>query len=837
MTDNWKQARKSKAQNLNLTSAYSFQIKRPDSLVTIVSDDASRGISFDEISEDLLRVIYLMENEKSPATIKSIKTILKKIPATYAHFIPTWTDKNDMDLLHHVIINNCPEIVHFLLAECNWFPVTYMPEANPYAHLAAIFGHKECLRQLLNYRPNDYFTASKHILKLPSTIRKKTKFNETTNKGVKKQINKLLGKIQSSENIVEMTLLQDQTELGNITDVSNTLADEFKALEGDRKLHSRGIRRLKNAQYSRKLSTAGSRSRKHEKVTFATSVSDKRHTAKDFSDIAKFQISDRGKDDKDAKYQKLPLGTANKKHIISVYCDEFSEAPQGVVKGAGQQVLIKYYGGMTKLKHESAQPPGTLDIKRNTSIMPSISTQRNTSKLVTEEKTSATVEQRNARVDSAFPKIVEAGVRGKGKYKDFQLKIESRKIYPKDQSKSLRNKTPLSLAAEYGHLECVQMILETHILRNHPTIAVKEPLTLATKAKSPDAILFLMNQRISIPDYQSAVLTAIRDMYPDCLTALLAQKSKERHSLFDGVNLYHILYTQTLMSDYRFEMLPVMTNVLISSGEDVNAHNVYCTFPIYTLINCAFNISIGKQIFFYINCLKMLLENKANCHYDEVKDQKLSSQGQSFSRSSYSSAINCILENAVNSTNYFENTRSSKIFMKKLISTVTACDRTNRRILNDILFNYMDTVCLLGIDRYIVKCLLRYGSNPDFCLAKKYAINAYFDNILPYLSRFEVNPNSADDQDINALLLLCRGMSYRCLKEAQLIFLNENLMQCPIQALPLFRYFSYGLNELLRSPRPLLEILGHFMWLRFRRNEKKVKALPLPDEIIAFILP
>lgn len=176
--------------------------------------------------------------------------------------------------------------------------------------------------------------------------------------------------------------------------------------------------------------------------------------------------------------------------------------------------------------------------------------------------------------------------------------------------------------------------------------------------------------------------------------------------------------------------------------------------------------------------------------------------------------------------------------MKRLISLVTTSDRTNRRILNDVLFNYMDTVCLLGIDRYIVRCLLRYGANPDFNPGNKYAINVYFNNILPYLAKFEVeNSYHAHENDVNALMAICNRMTYKCLRDAQSIFLNENLLQCPVQALPLFRHFSYELNELLMSPRSLMGLVAQFIWLRSRRNEKRIRELPLPDELIAYILP
>ncbi|BFY98333.1 hypothetical protein BsWGS_01373 [Bradybaena similaris] len=840
MNDKWNRASNSEAQNPGFVYDYSSHSKSRDSLIAPASDEP-RGFSAEEISEYLLNVVRMLEDGKTAGIKKSIKVMLKKIPAMYAALIPTWKDNNDMDLLHHVIVNNSPDTLDFLLSESNWFPATYMPTENPYAHLAAVFGHTECLRRILNYRPNDYFSGSIHTLRLPSTIQKKVKLTDTMKKGVKRQINKLLGKIQMSADIVENSILQDK---GGIKDVDNTLAEELRVLEANKKVFNRGINNIKSTQLMRRNTTGASGSRRQE------GANSNKHTSKDSNEATKAQDSGvRAKDTPIARegardvqhpvYKKSSVGAVNKKHMISVYSDAFSDGPQGVVQGAGQKVIVKYSEDIVKSKPEKSSFPEIVWPSKNLSLLPVISVQKVASKLPVDISKPTQLDYR-PRAESVviFPKKMEAGVRGKGKYKEFQLKIESRKVYPKDNAKNLRNKTPLSLAAEYGHLDCVQMILDTYILRNYPTTAVKEPLTLATKAKSPDTILFLMNQRISVADYQSAVLTAIREMYPECLTALLAQKTKERQSLFDGVNLYHVLYTQSLMTDYRYEMLPIMTSVLISNNVDVNAHKVYSTFPLYTLINCAFHVSIEKQIFYFLKCLKMLLDSKANPHYDELRDERFTCTGQSFSRKAYSSAINCILLNAVDSTHFLPNIRSCKLYMKKLISLVTTYDRTNRRTLNDVLFNYMDTVCVFGIDRYIVRCLLRYGANPDFNAGNKYAINVYFNNILPYLAKFEVEHSfDAHENEVRALMAICNRMTYKCLKDAQLIFLNENLLQCPVQALPLIRHFSYELNEILMSPRSLLAIVAQFIWLRFRRNDRRVKELPLPDDLIACILP
>ncbi|BFY98334.1 hypothetical protein BsWGS_01374 [Bradybaena similaris] len=845
-------------QSLTFAEAYIQQMKLRESANRRLSQTSVK-ISDDEIIDTLLKIVSILQDEQNHAALKLIKYRLKQIPLASSNLVGTWVDDDGLDLLHHSIINNCPEMVEFLLTEPEWFPPTYMPKKNPYGHLTAMFGFTECLRLIMTYRPCDYFSGSSpnHVIKLPAYVRKKLKSPDALRSNVNKQMEKLLHKIKSSTEWTENSMKFSSGKTLDMNDVGDVLKSELEELEKAKKQQDATVHRFRGLGLSGKAvkgdkpsSAAGQRVSATTTSLAATQApsAEAKTTLRDAPDrklIAPYK-TDKVQEIRYYNFHKLemPKRSVEARHRITVDWDVFGEDPIGVVKGAGEKVMVTHTANSLKERHDLTilgtlqKPEESGKIKTSNLQARKVSENRKTPK----RKSTSTSRNTASNRDSSsvlFPKVVEHGVRGKKKYKDFKLTLEPQNLTLKDDSGNLRNKTPLSIAAQYGHLECVQMILDTFIMKNHPTMAVKEPLTLATIAKSPDAIILLMGQKLTKTDYQCAILTAIREMYPDCLTALLVHKNKERQSLFDGVNLYHILYTQSLMSDYRYEMLPIMTNVLINSNEDVNGHSVSCTFPLYTLINCSFNISIGKQIFYYVECVKILLENKANPHFDEVEMFKLAGgSGQSFSRSAYSSAINCILESAINSTNFFEHAQHSKIFMKKLITTVTTCDKTSRRILNDVLFNYMNTVSSIDLDRYIVRCLLRYGANPDFRNEGTYAINVYFDNMLPYLTRFEVNSTYSKWQhELSALMLVCRGMSYKSLREAKMIFLNEHLLRCPIQALPLCRYFSYLINEMLTSPRPLVDLAAQFIWVRLKRNEKRAKMLPLPDEIISLIVP
>ncbi|RUS91585.1 hypothetical protein EGW08_000700, partial [Elysia chlorotica] len=402
------------------------------------------------------------------------------------------------------------------------------------------------------------------------------------------------------------------------------------------------------------------------------------------------------------------------------------------------------------------------------------------------------------------------------------------------------NKTPLSYAAERGHIDCVYYLLETVVMKRNPSLGTKEPLTLATKARSPESIMLLLTieKRVTSTDYLSAVMLSIREMYPECLISLLTNKGKSRHTVFDGTNLYHILFSQSVISSRRYELMPEMTRALVSSKEDVNAHGSPRTYPMYTLINCAFNITVGKQIFFFIDCLYILLECKANPHFDETRSLRAYSTTEKFTRQAYTSAISCVFESAKNSVNFFESTYWSNLFMKKFITTIEMHDLTPRRVLNNVLFDYMEAVCVLGLDRTIVRCLLRYGANPDFKKNDKYPVNVYFDQIFPYLTKFEIVDTSGYyKQELHTLMIIARSMSLHCQSEALSIFLTDHLLTAPIQALPISREFASLMGQMVRTPRPLLQLVINCIWVATKRNKKKVRDLPIPEVYMASIIP
>ncbi|CAL1541611.1 unnamed protein product [Lymnaea stagnalis] len=779
--------------------------------------------SYVDLETAMLKIVRILE-EGSAAGLKLIKSLLSTVTESFVLPASSWRDTNNLNILHYAIINNRPDVINYLLTDTVFFSKSHMPSLNPYAHLAALVGYKECLRIVLQNRPWDFFRISQpsHFLKLPDEIMKRLKMKETIKSN-------LMDKIKACTDTAEEEL---KTRVSQ--DMESAFFEESK--KGPKKPFDKRRRSqpfLKTSKHD-EVSTTPQKDKPKPSLQKVFDVKPIIHieTAKTDSALKKIEEEQR----KELALRKRKMG----KHVITVYWDVMSNDPGGIVKGAGLPAVVNFVNTlqvsrpciMKEFDYKSKlYRPVSHGVRR--SIGPA-------KRKSTEPALSSTMLSSDSPKPLVQNKRIEVGVRGKKKYKEFRIKIDHRETREPDEAQKFMNKTPLTIAAERGHLDCVKFLLEQVILKNNPMIASREPLTLATKARCPEAILLLVDKKMSRWDYQSAVLVAIRELFPDCLSALLSINGKERTSLFDGANLFHVLYSQSLIADYRYEMMPEMTRVLISCKENVNAHNVHRTFPMYTLISCAFNITVMKQMYYYIECLVLLLEAKANPQYSEERAEKdgVKNLGLSFTRKSYSSAINCILESAKTSLDYFEKPYWSKLFLKKFVMTVEYHDRTKRVPLNDVLFEYMKFAYILGLDRSVIKSLLRYGANPDFRKAGKFAINIYFDSILPYLTRFEViDSYDRYEKELNNLLLICHSMTHRCLNDALKIFLDDHLLCTPIQALPICRYFSHLINEMVKSPRPLVEIASQAIWLCLGRNKFRAQSLGLTTEMYNLVVP
>ncbi|CAL1541612.1 unnamed protein product [Lymnaea stagnalis] len=787
-----------------------------------------------------MKVIVRAVTSDASVAVSLVQSLLHPLSEPLTHQVTIWKDENNLDLLHHAIINKKHELIDHLLSSTSLFPQSYIPPANPYAHLAAMLGYKDCLRVILRHRPNDFFkvTNPHQRMILPEHILRGVKHH--LGGRIEAKMNLLLQKIKT------LTQSASLLEIAKNTSLSLLLEEDGKTVQRRRRGRLPPLVKPpgsdEETEQKQPVPPVAVRSnRTEQKDRKVKSPPHTKHVQKVPDAVEKKQRT----------VTPLPIVVeAVKKHmsgqhVITVSWDVLSAENHGVIRGAGFPVKVNFNGDAS-----SSRPGVTLE-KIPTSLK---SFKRCLSPCYKHDEVRVTCSQlkrtavvqlkhrystasSDSDLSAKAKKVIELGVRGNKKYKSFKPKLEQRMHDSEDSTFSAYNKTPLTLASEFGHLDCVLFILEHTIQKRAPQLNINNPLTLAIQARNPQAVLLLLNSKWSQGDFQCAVLLSIRELYPEGLAALLSEKKKKSGALIGGANLFHLLYTQSLV-DLRYEMMPEMTRVLINCKEDVNAHNIPRTYPLYTLICCAFNVVDVKKLVYFIECMKMLLEARANPHFYEEGNQGDFTKTE-FSRKGFSSAMNCIFDSAKSSIEYFENRNWSRLLLKKFVATVEKYDQSNRRILKYDLFNYIRIIsCTIGVDLSVIKSLLRFGADPDVKESNKYSINVYFDLILPYLTKFEVI-DSYDRylKELSDLMFICHGMSYTCLREALDIFLNEHLLNPPIQALPVCRLFSYLMHNMVKSPRPLTEITSNAIWILLNRNRKRALMLPIPSDLLAYVIP
>lgn len=364
-------------------------------------------------------------------------------------------------------------------------------------------------------------------------------------------------------------------------------------------------------------------------------------------------------------------------------------------------------------------------------------------------------------------------------------------------------KTPLTLAAERCHADTVNAILEVLFSRKVFRKSVSYgPLLMATKSMSPEAILSLLQlQEISNIDYHESVLEAIRQLLPDCMIALLTNPPPKCKSIFDGANLYHMVYTQCMdAGDERYQMLPVMTRALIYCEKDVNTYTKPNTFPLYSLITNSFNASSTKKLYDTFECLQILLEAGANPYFIETS---LYEKRNMLMRPAFSSIFDCIFENTSKSLNIHTNPDIPLLIMKN--TTLLALDTQKIPSINSrcyshkILFGYLEKACSWGLDKQILTKMLCCCIDPNETINDRYAVNIYFDSLFKYVLEFEISQCSdyyKNEMDI--LIILCQHMIPENLREAAKILLNQYIRGIPVEAVPVTRYFLYLVDGLIK---------------------------------------
>jgi hypothetical protein len=413
--------------------------------------------------------------------------------------------------------------------------------------------------------------------------------------------------------------------------------------------------------------------------------------------------------------------------------------------------------------------------------------------------------------------------------------------------------SPLDVAADEDHVDCVRLILDQTIVKKNPDHAKDGYTSLACVADSATAVKHLLKAKPERADLRKAVEIAMHRSQPECLDLLLTYGVKT-DSMFDKMNLYHVLYTYssavTFLRD-GYSRLPRMTSVLVRHKYDVNACSPTNTYPMYSLLRnclCAHDYTHTQH---YLECLKLLLKAGANPNFDEFKFEVLQHRKGKKSvhgRPAFSSALHCLLDTVEMYAAFF----SSKALAVKYIiqcadilvqnraqvNVIGRVGNHSNAMLGSVLHQYARTCVTIGVDNEVMKFLLRQGADPDGKVKGKFMINTFCDTLFGNLGSmppWKVQPDMTSD--VKQILDICYHMSRPSLKEAHQMLKKEYAHNPAASVKKYLPVVASALEKQYEEVWPLKRHCKHLLWRLCKRDAHNVHALPCTSRLKTDILP
>ncbi|KAK3097290.1 hypothetical protein FSP39_008394 [Pinctada imbricata] len=164
----------------------------------------------------------------------------------------------------------------------------------------------------------------------------------------------------------------------------------------------------------------------------------------------------------------------------------------------------------------------------------------------------------------------------------FSYKTKSDQARTNFDDHDREKKTPLDLAGKHGHLKCVNTILDhyqSQSFRSGKFKGNEDYIEMTCKLDSPHALRLLLSQSPTEEEIKKAVGAALKNARPECLDVLLRLKTN-LSSLFEGMNLYHVLYSYSLSFDKKwYERLLAVTTVKSRKFEGIALHGYLKLIP------------------------------------------------------------------------------------------------------------------------------------------------------------------------------------------------------------------------------------------------------------------
>ncbi|KAL4233476.1 hypothetical protein ACF0H5_008157 [Mactra antiquata] len=224
---------------------------------------------------------------------------------------------------------------------------------------------------------------------------------------------------------------------------------------------------------------------------------------------------------------------------------------------------------------------------------------------------------------------------------------------PTESSQNLTSETsmvtPLDVAGECGHVDCIRSILDVSSIRTKLGIKGSDNhLSAACASSSSSALRLLLKQRPSSEDIKSAIGTALKQANAECLDVLL-KCNTSLTSLFGGMNLYHVLYSYCFsFKKTWYESFLAVTSVLLKHKQNPVCAIPFRTYPLYSLISHTPASDFGRTFPYIAACMVVLLNAGVDPNFNEVhfeSEHEGKNVQTAFGRGAFPSALHCLYGN------------------------------------------------------------------------------------------------------------------------------------------------------------------------------------------------
>ncbi|XP_062577317.1 uncharacterized protein LOC134239170 [Saccostrea cucullata] len=417
-----------------------------------------------------------------------------------------------------------------------------------------------------------------------------------------------------------------------------------------------------------------------------------------------------------------------------------------------------------------------------------------------------------------------------------------------DREANETKQTPLDLAGKSGHVGCIKTILDHFhgkFVQEKRFKGNEAYIEMACQLDSPFALCTLLSDRPSDEEIKSAVGAALKNARPECLDVLL-QLRTDLSTLFEGMNLFHVLYSYTLSFDKKwYERLLAVTTILIKHGHNVGASIPFRTYPLYSLLSHSACHDFDNSSNYIIACSLLLLNAGADPNFDELqfeKDFEDMRIRSAFGRCGFSSGLHCLFQTVEQYALQMQGYRYLKVYMSKC-AAVLLKHRGNPNYVGEIdnsrnqsgnsLHALSRTIVLTGVDDKLIKLLLQNGADPNLKIDDHFPLTVLTEKLFELDSEDQCLLRASDVENIKVMI---NAMSPGTIQESLKIMDQIEKDKEPFshkqdKRMEVYNKIKSYCMESVANVRSLKRMCMQRIFTMCDRKVPKVLKLPLPTTI------